>query len=49
MPQLWIIAGPNGAGKTTLVSRRVAMRVPVINPDTIAEELPRVDGPLDER
>ena len=49
MPQLWIIAGPNGAGKTTLVSRRVARRIPVVNPDTIAAELPRIDGKLDER
>lgn len=49
MPQLWIIAGPNGAGKTTLVSRRVAQRIPVVNPDTIAESLPRVAGKLDER
>lgn len=49
MPQLWIIAGPNGAGKTTLVSRRVARRVPVVNPDTIAEQLPRIEGRLDER
>ena len=49
MPQLWTIAGPNGAGKTTLVSRRVTRRVPVVNPDTIAAELPRIDGKLDER
>ena len=49
MPQLWIIAGPNGAGKTTLVSRRVARRIPVINPDVIAEDLPRLNGLLDER
>ena len=49
MPQLWIIAGPNGAGKTTLVSRRVARRIPVVNPDVIADELPRINGALDER
>ena len=49
MPQLWIIAGPNEAGKTTLVSRRVARRIPVVNPDVIADELPRINGALDER
>lgn len=49
MPQLWIVAGPNGAGKTTLVTRRVASRIEVINPDAIAQELPRVNGRLDER
>ncbi|WP_454882973.1 zeta toxin family protein [Sphingomonas oryzagri] len=49
MPQLWIVAGPNGAGKTTLVSRRLDLRIAVVNPDTIAQEIPRVDGRLDER
>lgn len=49
MPQLWIVAGPNGAGKSTLVSRRLAGRLPVINPDLIAQELPRIEGRLDER
>lgn len=49
MPQLWIVAGPNGAGKTTLVSRRLERRIPVVNPDTIAQDLPRIDGRLDER
>lgn len=49
MPQLWIVAGPNGAGKTTLVSHRLARRIPVVNPDVIAQELPRVGGRLDER
>lgn len=48
-PQLWVIAGPNGAGKTTLVSRRVATRIPVINPDDIAADLPRIGGRLDEK
>lgn len=49
MPRLWIVAGPNGAGKTTLVSRRLASRLPVVNPDVIAHELPRINGRLDER
>lgn len=49
MPQLWIVAGPNGAGKTTLVSARIRERLPVVNPDSIAERLPRRDGRLDER
>ena len=49
MPQLWIVAGPNGAGKTTLVSRRLARRITIVNPDVIAQELPRRDGRLDER
>jgi len=38
--QLWVFAGPNGAGKTTIVDRHVAGRIPVINPDTIAQMLP---------
>lgn len=49
MPQLWVVAGPNGAGKTTLVSRRLSRRIPVVNPDVIAQALPRLDGKLDER
>jgi predicted ABC-type ATPase len=49
VPQLWVVAGPNGAGKTTLVLRRLAHRIPVVNADTIAQELPRVAGRLDER
>lgn len=49
MPQLWIIAGPNGAGKTTFVSRQVGRRIPVVNPDTIAHSIPRIQGRLDER
>lgn len=49
-PQLWVVAGPNGAGKTTLVTHRVEGRLPVINPDVIAQGLPRRrGGGLDER
>ena len=48
-PQLWVVAGPNGAGKTTLVTRRVGREITVINPDVLAQELPRVEGRLDER
>lgn len=48
-PQLWVVAGPNGAGKTTLVTRRIERRIPVVNPDVIAQELPRVNRGLDER
>lgn len=48
-PQLWVVAGPNGAGKSTLVSHRVARRIPVVNPDDIAVELPAVGGRPDER
>ena len=39
-PQLWVFAGPNGAGKTTLTKTRVAGRIPIVNPDEIARELP---------
>lgn len=50
MPQLWVFAGPNGAGKSTLVDRHAAGRLPVVNPDNIARELPRLpSGGLDER
>lgn len=49
MPQLWIVAGPNGAGKTTLALARLAERITVVNPDVIANSLPRVGGRLDER
>lgn len=54
VPQLWVVAGPNGAGKTTLVTQRLEKRaiddtLVVINPDTIAQNLPLVDGRLDER
>ncbi|CAM3225895.1 zeta toxin family protein [Sphingomonas zeae] len=53
-PQLWVVAGPNGAGKTTLVMQRLGRRAlkdvfTIINPDVIAQELPRIDGRLDER
>lgn len=48
-PQFWIIAGPNGAGKTTLVTTKIKGRIPVINPDEIAEHLPLIEGRLDER
>lgn len=36
MPQLWIIGGPNGAGKTTVADRWLALRIPVISPDSIS-------------
>lgn len=39
MPQLWVIAGPNGAGKSTLARRYLSGRLPLVNPDTIAQEL----------
>jgi predicted ABC-type ATPase len=39
MPQLWVVAGPNGAGKSTLTGRYLTDRLPVVNPDTIAQEL----------
>lgn len=48
-PQIWVVAGPNGAGKTTLTSRWVANRLPIVNPDEIAQRLPRIGGRLDER
>lgn len=48
-PQIWIVAGPNGAGKTSLTAHRVAGSIPIINPDEIAQHLPRIDGRLDER
>ncbi len=39
-PQLWVFAGPNGAGKSTLVARfRVADRMTLVNPDTIARQI----------
>lgn len=49
MPQFWIVAGPNGAGKTTLVTHRLVSRIPVVNADEIAHELPLVRGYPDER
>ena len=39
--QLWVFAGPNGAGKSTLADRFVRDRIPVVNPDNIARNLPR--------
>lgn len=39
-PQLWVFAGPSGAGKSTLVDHHVGNRIPVVNPDTIARNLP---------
>ncbi|WP_010188955.1 AAA family ATPase [Sphingomonas sp. PAMC 26605] len=48
-PQLWVFAGPNGAGKSTLADRFVRGRIPIVNPDNIARELPRTaDGGLAE-
>lgn len=49
MPQLWIVAGPNGAGKTTLVTHRLVSRIPVVNADEIAHDLPLAQGRSDER
>lgn len=49
-PQLWVFAGPNGAGKSTLADRHARDRMPIVNPDNIARELPRApSGGLDER
>lgn len=40
-PQLWVIAGPNGSGKSTLTAKhKLLERMPVVNPDEIAKELP---------
>lgn len=39
-PQLWVFAGPNGAGKSTFVERYIADRIPILNPDNIARQLP---------
>ncbi|WP_037515066.1 AAA family ATPase [Sphingobium xenophagum] len=39
-PRLWVFAGPNGAGKSTIVDRYVGDRIPIVNPDNIARELP---------
>lgn len=49
VPRLWVVAGPNGAGKTTLAAERLVRRVPVVNPDSIALDLPRLAGRLDQR
>ena len=53
-PQLWVVAGTNGAGKTTMVMQKLAARAiqdefKVVNPDVIAQALPKVNGRLDER
>lgn len=37
-----MFANPNGAGKSALIDRYVSGRLPVINPDNIARELPRL-------
>jgi predicted ABC-type ATPase len=39
MPQLWVVAGPNGAGKSTLANKYLAGRLPIVNPDVIAQAL----------
>jgi predicted ABC-type ATPase len=39
MPQLWVVAGPNGTGKSTLTGRYLVGRLPIVNPDTIAQKL----------
>lgn len=49
MPQLWVVAGPNGAGKSTLVSRRVAQRIPFVNPDDIARRIQPIGDPAHKR
>src|SRR5712691_6884224 len=43
MPQLWVVSGPNGAGKSTLTRRYLAGRLPIVNPDVIAQELDPAD------
>ena len=44
-----MFAGPNGAGKSTLADRFVRERIPIVNPDNIARDLPRTaDGGLAE-
>ena len=43
MPQLWVVAGPNGAGKSTLTRRYLEGRLPIVNPDVIAQELAPAD------
>ncbi|BBK38253.1 hypothetical protein STAQ_33310 [Allostella sp. ATCC 35155] len=48
-PQIWALAGPNGAGKSTLAELHIRGRLPIVNPDVIAQALPRMaDGRLDE-
>jgi predicted ABC-type ATPase len=43
MPQLWVVAGPNGAGKSTLANKYLAGRLPIVNPDVIANALAPTD------
>ena len=43
MPQLWVVAGPNGAGKSTLANKYLAGRLPIVNPDVIAQALAPTD------
>jgi predicted ABC-type ATPase len=43
MPQLWVVAGPNGAGKSTLANKYLAGRLPIVNPDVIAQVLAPTD------
>jgi predicted ABC-type ATPase len=38
-PQLVVIAGPNGAGKSTLSRLFLNDRIPIVNPDDIAEKI----------
>src|SRR5262245_37601654 len=45
MPQLWVVAGPNGAGKSTLTRRYLEGRLPIVNPDVIAQRLDPVNPP----
>jgi predicted ABC-type ATPase len=43
MPQFWVVAGPNGAGKSTLFNKYLAGRLPIVNPDVIAQALAPTD------
>lgn len=36
--QIWVVAGPNGSGKTTFTRRFLTGKLPVVNPDDIAEQ-----------
>ncbi|WP_419803664.1 zeta toxin family protein [Terriglobus sp.] len=48
-PQLWVFCGPNGAGKSTLAKRFLKDRLSNVNPDVVAQALPRrPDGSLAE-
>lgn len=35
--QVWVVAGPNGSGKTTFTRKFLTGKLPVVNPDDIAE------------